>query len=56
MDGKHYDSNKTYAPVATEAIIHIVMILWIMVIVWIAELIDMKGAFLHGDFEKGRQV
>ena len=56
MDGEHYDSNETYAPVATDATIHIVLILWIMILTWIAELVDVRGAFLHGNFEKGRQV
>jgi hypothetical protein len=55
IDGVHYDENAKFAPVVSDATIHIVMILMIMA-VWWSELLDVKGAFLHGIFEKGRRV
>jgi hypothetical protein len=55
VDGKHYDEDSKFAPVVNDATIHIVLILLIMA-GWYAELINVKGAFLHGIFEKGRKV
>ncbi len=55
VDGVHYDENAKAAPVVSEATIHIVLILTIMA-TWCTQLIDVRGAFLHGTFEKGRQV
>jgi Reverse transcriptase (RNA-dependent DNA polymerase) len=55
VDGEHYDEDAKAAPVVSEATIHIVLILIIMA-GWCAEVLDVKGAFLHGTFEKGRQV
>jgi hypothetical protein len=51
VDGKHYDEDSKFAPVVMDATIHIVLILTIMA-EWWAELLDVKGAFLHGTFEK----
>ena len=39
----------------SDATIHIILILIVMA-GWWAELLDVKGAFLHGVFEKGRKV
>jgi len=55
VDGVHYDEDAKSAPVASEAAIHIVLILLIMAM-WAAQLIDVNGAFLYGTFEKGRKV
>jgi hypothetical protein len=55
VDGIHYDENAKFAPVVCEATIHIVLIMIIMAR-WTAHLLDVKGAFLHGTFEKGRKV
>jgi hypothetical protein len=55
VDGEHYDEDDKFAPVVTDATIHIVLIQLIMA-GWYVELIDVKGAFLHGVFEKGRKV
>jgi hypothetical protein len=55
VDGEHYDENAKAAPVVNEATIHIVLILAIMAD-WHAEVVDVKGAFLHGEFEKGRRI
>ena len=55
VDGEHYDENDKFAPVVTDATIHIVLIM-IAMTGWWAELLDVKGAFLHGIFEKGRKI
>jgi hypothetical protein len=55
VDGEHYDEDSKFTPVVSDATIHIVLILLIMA-GWYAELIDVKGAFLHDVFEKGQKV
>jgi hypothetical protein len=55
IDGEHYDEDAKFAPVVSDATIHIILILIVMA-GWWAELLDVKGAFLHGVFEKGRKV
>jgi hypothetical protein len=55
IDGEHYDENEKFAPVASDVAIHIVLIM-IAMTGWWAELLDVKGAFLCGVFEKGRQM
>ncbi|KAL7573927.1 hypothetical protein ACA910_001939 [Epithemia clementina (nom. ined.)] len=54
-DGEHYDSHATFAPVVAEMTVMIVFTLIIMAN-WLAWVLDVKGAFLHGDFEKGRKI
>ena len=54
VDGEHYDSNDN-SPVVNDITIKIIMILVIMS-GWVAELLDVRGVFLHGEFEKGRKV
>jgi hypothetical protein len=55
VDGEHYDEDAKAAPVVNEATIHIVLIIILMTGLS-AELLDVKGAFLHGEFEKDRKV
>lgn len=55
VDGEHYDEDSKAAPVASLISIRIVLVLAIMA-GWYAHLMDVKGAFLHGKFEKGRRV
>ena len=52
---KHYDKDTMAAPVMNKAKIRIVFILMIMA-GWYAELLDVRGAFLHGEFEKGMKL
>jgi hypothetical protein len=52
VDGEHYDEDAKFAPIVTDVTIHIILILIVMA-GWWAELLDMKGAFLHGEFKKG---
>ena len=49
IPGVHYDPKTIAAPVTNEMTIRIILTLMIMAI-WIGELLDVKGAFLHGDF------
>jgi hypothetical protein len=55
VDGEHYNEDSKFAPIVTDAMIHIILILIVMADWW-AELLAVKGAFLHGEFEKGRRV
>jgi hypothetical protein len=55
VDSEHYDEDSKFTPVVNDTMIHIILILLIMA-GWYAELIDVKGTFLHGIFEKGRKV
>jgi Reverse transcriptase (RNA-dependent DNA polymerase) len=48
-DGVHYDSDSTAAPVTNETTIKIILTLMTMAD-WNAQLIDVKGAFLKGQF------
>jgi hypothetical protein len=49
IPGVHYDWKTKVAPVTNEMTIQIILTLMIMAI-WLRELLDVKGAFLHGDF------
>jgi hypothetical protein len=50
--GKHYDSNSITAPVTSHMTIHMVLTLLLMA-GWYGELLDVKGTFLHGEFNEG---
>ena len=50
IDGEHYDENDKAAPVVCEATIRIMFIL-ILMAGWWAEVIDVVGAFLLGEFD-----
>jgi hypothetical protein len=49
---KHYDPNSIAVPVTSDVTIRIVLTL-LLLGRWYAELIDIKGAFLHGEFDEG---
>jgi Reverse transcriptase (RNA-dependent DNA polymerase) len=49
IPGVHYDPKSVAAPVTNEVTVRIVMTLMIMA-AWAGELLDVKGAFLHGQF------
>jgi hypothetical protein len=55
VDGVHYDSHSISAPVTNDVTIRIVLVIMLLAD-WVGELIDIKGAFLHGDFEDGKNV
>jgi hypothetical protein len=51
----HYDSHNISAPVTNDVTIRVVLTLMIMA-GWTGEILDVKGAFLHGNFEKGKNM
>jgi len=52
VEGLHFDAANISAPVTNEMMsMRIVMVLALMT-VWTAQIIDVKGAFLHGDFDE----
>ena len=55
VDGEHYDSHATFAPVASEMTIMIIFVL-IILANWVVHVMDVKGAFLLGGFEKDRKM
>ncbi|MGH7955289.1 MAG: reverse transcriptase domain-containing protein [Gloeomargaritales cyanobacterium] len=55
VDGQHFDSSSISSPVTNDATIRIVMVMMI-VFGWAAELVDVQGAFLSGEFEDNEQI
>jgi glutamine synthetase type III len=55
IDGIHYDSHNISVPVTNDVTIRVVLTLMIMAD-WVGEILDVKGAFLHGDFKEGKKV
>jgi hypothetical protein len=49
--GKHYNATYIAAPVTSDMTICIGIIL--LMVNWYGKLLDVKGAFLHGEFEEG---
>jgi hypothetical protein len=52
VEGQHYDSTTISSLITNSATIRIVLTLMIMVEM-LAHVVDVKGAFLHGEFEDG---
>ena len=52
VDGQQYDGSSTHAPVTNPGTIRTVIVLMLMAGMT-AEVVDVKGAFLKGDIEKG---
>ena len=55
VDGEHFDSHNVSSPVANIITIHIVLAL-ITIIGWFAVLVDVRGAFLLGEWEQEREI
>ena len=55
VEGQHYDGTTISSPVMNAATIRIVLVLMVMANM-IAHIVDVKGAFLHGDFKDGEKV
>jgi hypothetical protein len=53
-EGQHYDGTSISAPVSNEMVIRIVLVLMIMA-GWVGEILDVQGAFLHGDSIKAKK-
>eukprot|EP00980_Cylindrotheca_fusiformis_P016350 scaffold4869_cov71-Cylindrotheca_fusiformis.AAC.1 len=55
QDGQHFDKYDIAAPVTSDITIRVVLV--IMIIAgWTGELLDIRGAFLHGDFKPGEKL
>ena len=50
-DGVHFDSSSIASPVTSDVTVRVCLVLMIMA-GWVAQLVDVKGAFLHGEFDK----
>eukprot|EP00957_Ditylum_brightwellii_P120422 9188222-Ditylum_brightwellii.AAC.1 len=55
VDGLHCDRHDLSAPVVNDMTVRIVMILTI-VAAWTAELLDVQGEFLNGQFQNEEQL
>jgi hypothetical protein len=55
VEGKHYDGTTISSPVTNSATIRIVLTLMVMASM-LAHVVDVKGAFLHGEFEDGEII
>ena len=52
IDGVHYDASTISAPVTNELTLRIMMVIMLMA-AWTGYVLDVKGAFLKGEFEPG---
>ena len=55
VDGQSYDSANIHAPVTNNVTVKLVLVL-MLIAGWVAHIVDVKGAFLHGEFKKGEEV
>ncbi len=55
IEGQHYDGTTISSPVTNSATIRIVLMFMIMASM-LAHVVDVKGAFLHGEFEDGEII
>ena len=51
VEGVHYHESNIASPVTNDMSIRIIMVLALMA-AWTAKIVDVKGAFLHGEFEE----
>ena len=54
IEGVHYDGASIAAPVTNDMSIRIIMVLALMA-GWASKIVDMKSAFLRGEFEDGAE-
>jgi len=55
VEGQHFDGTSLAEPVTNDASMRIMFTLMLMA-GWTAYIVDVKGAFLHGDFEDGEKI
>ena len=55
IDGEHYDGSSIASPVTNDVSIRIIFVLWIIA-GWISHIVDVKGAFLHGEFDNNEVI
>ena len=53
--GQHYDETSISSPVTNDSTIRVVFILLLMAMFG-AHIVDVKGAFLHGEFDNGEVI
>jgi hypothetical protein len=53
--GEHYDDSSISSPVTNDVTIRIMIVLMLMAN-WIGKMIDVKGAFLHGEFDNNEVI
>jgi hypothetical protein len=51
----HYNGTSTHTPVTNAGTIQTMLILMIMAD-WQGQIVDVKGAFLHGEFKDGKEI
>ena len=56
LEGQHYYADSIAAPVTNPNTIQILLTLMCMNLKWQAEIVDVKGAFLQGIFENGKEI
>ena len=55
VEGAHYDGSSIHAPVTNSTTIRVVLTMMIMA-GYTATVVDVKGAFLHGEFQDGEEI
>ena len=55
VDGEYYDQHSIAAPVVDDMTIHAILVLTWMA-GWIHQLVDVKGAFPHGEFKEKHKM
>ena len=55
QEGIHYDEQAIASPVTTDVTVRVCMVLMLMA-GWTAKLVDIKGAFLHGEFDNNEKI
>ena len=56
VDGIHYESSTVSSPVTNATSIRIILTLMAMNPEWVAEIVDVEGAFLQGEFTEGEEI
>ena len=54
-EGEHYDGSSISSPVTNDVSIRVALVLMLMAN-WVAQVVDVKGAFLHGEFENDEKI
>ena len=55
VNGEHYDESSISSPVTNDSTIRVVLILMLMA-AFRSHIVDVKGAFLHGEFDNGEVI
>ena len=55
VDGQSYDSVNIHAFFTNNVTVRLVLV-WVLLADYVAHIVDVKGVFLHGKFEKGEKV